>query len=369
MVLWVQVYLLWNVFSILRGVFIAENYWDWKTLVGNGIALMVPLVAYAATNASLLQSILKIYTKYALPFFVIIAFMIDNGAYGIYLVPISFLALFLPIIKKPWRSMVLVLALLVIFVDFSARSNVIKFGVPIVLSLIYYLRLVLSVKILEFIRKLLFVVPLLFFVLAVNEVFNVFNMDQYIKGNYIEVKKNASGEITEDKLTTDTRTGLYIEVLQTAVKYDSWFIGRSPARGNETELFASLSEITGRRERASNEVAILNIFTWTGIVGVLLYMIVFYKATYIAINQSNNIFSKILGLFVAFRWVYAWVEDINNFSLATFFLWFMIGLCFSKTFRSMSNKEVAYWVRGIFEYQKPSGVRKKFFNTINNQSI
>jgi hypothetical protein len=56
-----------------------------------------------------------------------------------------------------------------------------------------------------------------------------------------------------------------------------------------------------------------------------------------------------VGLFVAFRWLYAWVEDFNNFNVGYFCLWFMIGLCYSKSFRAMTNKEVEYWVQGIFD--------------------
>jgi hypothetical protein len=352
MMLWVQVYLLWNVFSIFRGLFIAETYWDWKMLFGNGIALLIPIVAYAGTNTTLLQAILKTYIKYALPLFVVFVFLIASDAYGFYLVPISFLALFLPIIKKPWRWIVLAVALFVIIADVTARSNVIKFGVPIALSLIYYFRFVLSTKIFELVRKLLFVAPVLFFVLAVYGDFNVFKMDEYIKGDYIQVRTDYKGQKVDEDLMADSRSPLFVEVLQTAKVYDSWWIGRSPARGNLSEYFGE-QDLNGRGERYGNEVAILNIFTWTGIVGVILYLIVFYMASYLAVNKSNNIFSKIIGLFLSFRWLYAWVEDINNFSLTTFFLWFMIGLCFSETFRKMTDKEVKIWVRGIFEKKNP----------------
>ena len=92
-----------------------------------------------------------------------------------------------------------------------------------------------------------------------------------------------------------------------------------------------------------------NIFTWTGIIGVLLYMMVFYRASYLAINQSKNSYAKLIGLYIAFRWVYAWVEDINNFSLNYFMLWVFIGLCYSHEFRGMTNQEVKWWVRGIFD--------------------
>ena len=120
-----------------------------------------------------------------------------------------------------------------------------------------------------------------------------------------------------------------------------------------------------RGERLGNEVAILNIFTWTGIIGVILYLLVFYRASYMAVNHSNNTFSKILGIFLAFRWFYSWVEDINIFSLTNFFLWVMIGMCFYKSFRALSNKEVSSWVQGIFEKKKSMGRKIVYSPTIN----
>jgi hypothetical protein len=342
----IQYYLLWNIFSIARGSFIAENYWDWKALVGNTMSLMIPIVAYMACNAAMIQAMLRFYFKYMLPLFIIFFFMMVNGAYGFYLVPITFLLLFLPALTLRWKIILLAITLFVITSDLGARSNVIKFSLPIFFSLIYYLKLYISKTLFELIRKLFFIVPILLFCLAVTDTFNVFKMGDYIEGDYETIQETSTGAV-DDNLKADTRTFLYIEVLETAEKYNTWLIGRSPARGNESDHFGKDDE-TGRGERVGNEAAILNIFTWTGLVGLLLHFMVYYKASYLAINRSNNIFLKLLGLFIAFRYLFAWVEDINNFSLTTVFLWLMIGMCFSKSFRAMTNKEFEFWVRGIF---------------------
>jgi len=193
--------------------------------------------------------------------------------------------------------------------------------------------------------------PLLLFALGATDVFNVFNIKSYVEGDYRYKEKHCYEGFEgfrETDLRDDTRTFIYREVLQSAQKYNTWWIGRSPARGNETEHFSAVSEITGREERWGNEVGILNIFTWTGIIGVILYGLVFYWASYLAVSQSKNIFSKMLGIFIAFHWAYTWVENINYFTLTTFFLWIMIGVCFSKSFREMSNDEIRFWVQGIF---------------------
>jgi hypothetical protein len=345
----VTYYLIWNLLEIIYGSLVAETYWDWKGLVSNTFALLMPLIVYAGTDKLVLQQMLKRYFQIVLPLFCIFAFFIMTDAYGFFLVPVSFLIFFLPKLSFRWRAAVVLCTLVVIFSNLGARSNVLKFTVPILLLAVYYGRTLISIKLMEFCRKILIIMPFLFFALATTGTFNVFDISSYIKGDYTEKTTLSNGQENDEDLTSDTRTFLYVEVLQTAYKYNTWVIGRSPARGNETEWFADLAEITGRKERLSNEVAILNIFTWTGLVGVILYFVVFYRASYLAVNRSNNIFSKMLGLYIAFRWSYAWVEDVNNFSLSNMFLWLMLGICLSNNFRQMSNQEITMWIRGTFD--------------------
>jgi hypothetical protein len=145
----------------------------------------------------------------------------------------------------------------------------------------------------------------------------------------------------------DTRTFLYYEVLSSSIKLNSWLFGRSPARGNISDSFGE-SDMNKRNERLANEVSILNYFTWLGLIGVILIFIIFYRASYLAVNYSNNIYIKIVGIFIAFRWSYGWVEDINNFYIQYLYLWLFIGFCFSRNFRQMSNIEIQNWVHDIF---------------------
>lgn len=342
-------YLLWNVFNIVRGVFAAQIYWDYKFLIGNTFVLLLPIVSYSLSNKEVLQSVLSFYVKFVLPFYILLLPFLPSGALGLYLCPISFLMLFFPALTIQGKGIVLLATIVAILSDLSTRSYLIKYGIPLILLLVYYLRyLFTSVKYVELLQKVFMVLPWLFFILAVSGTFNVFNMNSYMDGeNYVAKTQDASGKVVEQDVTTDSRTFLYLEALNSAIKYKYWLIGRTPARGHETKFFAD-ADPTGRGERIRDEVGILNVFTWTGIIGVILYFLVFFKASYIAIKQSNNIYSKMLGLFVAARWMYAWVEDINMFDLNYFTIWLMIGLCFSESFRKMDNAEVTLWARGIF---------------------
>lgn len=346
----VWVYLLWNAMCIVRGMFVAEIYWDWKALIGNTLALMMPIVVFSATNKMVVQSLLAFYIKYALPLFLIVGLLIRTDAFGFYLVPVSFILFFFPVLTSRQRIIILVATLLVLVADLGARSSVIKFGVPFLILLVYYLRNLIPPGLFGTLRLILIIIPFVFFGLAVSGVFNVFNMDDYLNGEFTSKSVDSEGNRVEQNVIVDTRTFLYVEVLESAINNNYWLLGRTPARGNDSDTFGVLeAELTGRNERLANEIGIANVFTWTGLVGVSIYFLLFFQSTFLAVNRSRNIYAKMLGLYVAFRWLYSWVEDVNNFSLNYFMLMMMIGLCFSNSFRNMTNKEFSIWARGIFD--------------------
>ncbi|MFA5229278.1 MAG: hypothetical protein WC446_05970, partial [Candidatus Paceibacterota bacterium] len=134
-----KIYLFWMVICIIRGMLVAENYWDWKGLVSNSMALLLPIVAYSATNKVVVQSVLAFYIRYGLPIFLILMILIRTDSYGFYLMPVSFLLLFLPALSIRHRVILLGFTAIVFFADLGARSNIIKFGMPLLLLLIYYL--------------------------------------------------------------------------------------------------------------------------------------------------------------------------------------------------------------------------------------
>lgn len=346
----VWIYLLWNIVSIIRGMFVAEIYWDWKGLIGNSMALMLPIVIFFSTNKRIVQSMISFYIKYVFPLFILFALIIRTDAYGFFLIPFTLLLVFFPALTKRQKILVLISTVIVLVADLGARSNVIKFGVPLLLLVFYYFRNWFPEKLMEIARVSLFLIPLLFFALGVSGTFNVFNMNEYLSGDYKSMGIDGEGNRVEQDLATDTRTFLYVEVLESAINNNYWLMGRTPARGNDSFTFGLEGyEITGRHERLANEIGLANVFTWTGVVGVLLYMLIFYRASFLAINKSKNIYVKMLGVFIAFRWLYSWIEDLNNFSLNYFILMVMLGMCFSQSFRSMSNNDVVIWVRGLFD--------------------
>lgn len=363
----IKLYVLWNIICMVRGAFVAENYWEWKLLIATSLFLLLPLLAYSATNTTSIQIIVKTWFKYGLFIYLLFSPFIWGDGVGKFLIPITFLLLFFPILNWKWKIIAVSVSVFVIIFDITARSNVLKFAVPFLIGNLYYFRNILSVKIINLSRLLLLCLPFVFFFLAVSGIFNIFKMEDYF-GEKNTQTTSRTGEISEQSLTADSRTLLYVEVLESALRNDYVIWGRTPARGNDSSLFGEfikLSLNTEKMERFENEVSILNIFTWLGLVGVVLYFLIFIRATYLAINKSNSIFMKLIGLNIAFRWAYGWVEDFSNFDLSNIFLWIMIGMCFSESFRKMTDKEIRMWVQGIFEKEKSLARIKRYHPIIN----
>lgn len=351
---YVKIYLFWNVICMIRGVFTADNYWEFKNLIQSSFLLLLPLIVYLSNSFKSIQIIFQTWLKYGLIIFIFFSPFLYGDGVGKFLMPISYILLFFPVLNKKWKIIVLLFTTYVFVADITARSNLIKFLAPLLIGLSFYFKNYLNVKIINYARMILLLSPIIFFFFGAIGIFNVFKLDEYFGERNVNIK-SYSGEKVEESLTADTRTFLYIEVIESAIKNNYVLLGRTPARGNDSVSFGDFNkEIlkTGKLERFSNEVSILNIFTWLGIIGVVLYFLIFFRSSYLAINQSNNIFIKLVGLNISFRWAFGFVEDFSTFDLSNIFLWIMIGMCFSETFRKMSNNEMKDWVQGIFESLK-----------------
>lgn len=347
-------YLSWVFISLLRGLTIADNYWEFKNLFSSSFYLILPVIIYLFNNSTVIILIFRNYFKYSLIILLFVFPFLEGEAYGRFLAPFSFLSIYFKELSTQWRIVIIFTILLVVISDISARSNVIKFIIPFIFGLLVYFKSYISVKLFNNFRILLLVLPFILFLLSFFGIFNIFRMDQYI-GEYETSIIDRKGNIDNANLTADTRTFLYVEVLSSAIKHDYVLFGRTSARGNESDYFGDYNKETlktGKNERFDNEVSILNIFTWLGILGVLLYFLVFIKSTYLAINKSRNIYIKIIGLLVSFRWLYGWVEDFSRFDLSNIVLWIMIGMCFSKIFRNMSDIDFKNWAYNLLDFRK-----------------
>lgn len=349
----VTIYLLWLCVEIARGISVPDNYWEWKQLVNGSLTLSLPIFTYVFSSEKKLQETLSYWLKYAIPaFFLFFIWSISRGAYQFYLGPVLLLACFFPIIpNKKWKIIVIICLLLMLFSDLGARSQVIKAAISIIIGIGCTLRSYIGKRTIRLGYWLCYMLPIILLVLGISGLFNIFGDLSKNEGRYVE-RKMVDGQLVEDDLSADTRTFIYEEVITSAIKHNYVLFGRTPARGNDSMAFGTFSaeELkTGKQERHANEVCHPNIFTWLGLVGMILYSLIYFKSSYLAVYKSNNIYIKFLGVFIAFRWAFGWIEDFNRFDIMNISLWMMIAMGFSEQFRRMSNAEFKQWVNHIFK--------------------
>jgi hypothetical protein len=344
--LWIKLYFLLNLIAILRGFFEAENYWDWKEFLLNSLYVMLlPTICFIGLNYKIVQKIFSSYI-YILPIgiivFILSRFSNNTDGFGRYMSPCYFLILFLPYCKRKIQIGIWLLAIFSFLSDLEARSNLIRIGIAIAVVLASYFHSYVSKKIFLILYTFLFAIPIILFSLGVFQVFNVFQMNNYTSNSLVINGKN--GENAD--LMADTRTFIYREQLGSLLKRHSIVWGESASAGYESISFQE-STLTSKGRPAS-EVGILNVLMYTGIVGVILFTLVFYFAGYYSILYAKNHLSISLGFFIAFRWIYSWVEEFTNYDMNYFFLWLVIGLCFSKSFAQLNNFQIKNWVQNIF---------------------
>lgn len=357
------VFLLIAVIGIVRGAFVAENYWETKSLVHNSFILLLPICVYAFSNPLPIQKTLNTWFKYALiPYLIFFFWVLETSQF--YLAPIYCAGMFLPIIpKKRWKIIILLFLVgLLLYHYQDNRSQAIKAAVALFFSIACFFHNWIPKIFVKVTHAALFVVPCYVIYLGLTGEFNIFEEmnDNYSGKDKIEL------EVTDDDgykyqveadVVDDTRTFIYEEVILSALNNDYVVWGRTPARGNDTYFFydkamdlAGVKNVENiKNERSMNELCFLNIFTWLGLVGMVAYILIFLHASILAIYKSNSFYMKLIGLYIAFNFAYGWIENTTNFDIINFVYWMAISMALSPEFRKMSDDEFKKWFADIFD--------------------
>jgi len=329
-------WLFWNLVSLVRGSFFAVDYWDWKAILLNSMAFsLIPLAFFLGKNISSAGTIFRFVLKYLFPLgFLIIplSLITSHELYSRLMIPVGLFIVFIPFLKFRWKFLVILVAVTSIFVAIEFRTNIIKIAFSVVLLLVYYFRNFIRKNWLLLAQFCLFAVPLVLFNLAVTNQYNIFKEILGDEGYMIDNE----GQL-EQNFMADTRTGLYVDVLSSLSQSENWLLGEGAGGKYQTERFDYLGDGRGRY---GSEVGILNILLYHGIIGVVIYFLLLFSVSFIAIKRSNNILAKMLGLFIAFRWTYAFIEEFTQYDLNFYFFWIVMGLVSSASFREMNDDEI-----------------------------
>lgn len=256
----------------------------------------------------------------------------------------SFLNVFIlciPFVKWKWRVMIVAAVIFVVFLDIDRRSimvnNVVTFLFVICFSIIKT----------RLFKRLLFVIliilPLTFAYLGLSGKFNIFEfMDQT---SYF-----LNGE--SRSLFVDSRTSIYEDVFG-ELKKDNAYIWGLGCNGKTNTSLNDLQNADYTKiykyGRPSTESGMLNYIQYGGLLGFVLYGLLIILAAYKATFLSKNNFMISLGLFVAFKFLYSFIEDQIMFNAHTFYIFLWIGMCYNKSFREMTNEQIKEYFSLIFK--------------------
>ncbi len=348
------IYLLYLITHIFYGLFNANGYWQYKSLLTNLFCLVLPFFALLFSNPSTTLTILRIWKHILDPqyIYIFLSFFCIGSIHFTLGPAYSLFGIFIFWVPTRWKIILGCILFFMIVGDIGARSQVLKGLFSITLFLGIYYRKYISMFFVYLAHWFFYAIAIILIILGFAGIYNIFSPVSF-EGEKIVETNDVYGQddwADESDLTADTRTMLYVESVASAIEHDYIIFGRSPARGNDTELFIEIAENVNSSyyERDRNELCHLNIFTWLGIVGLVIYSLFYLQASFLALYHSNNVFVKYLAILIAFHWAFGWVEDIINLDMMNVGLWLVIGICLSPQFRYMTDKEFELWFKSIF---------------------
>lgn len=345
-----KLYSLWFIIciiGIIRGFFLIDNYWTAKALIQSSFDLFIPLLALAFASKDICSFFIKRWLVISIPLFILTLFI--GGAQGASHFSFSiflFLAFFIPILPKKWAFIIGFITIYMLSFYITDRAQGLKAFVSIVIAIIWKFRFYIRNSMLSFSNWCVWIGTIMLIYLFVTGSYNIFaESAEKEKGKHTTEIVRLDGSISIEDASADTRTGIYEDVIESAIKNDYVWFGRSPARGNDSELFGDIiAQITGKSERQKNEVCFPNIFTWLGLIGMGVYILFYFQAFRLALYKSKSKTMKILACFISFHFFLGWIEDNNRWDNNNVIIWMIIGMCFSQELRNMTDNDFKKWI-------------------------
>lgn len=146
------------------------------------------------------------------------------------------------------------------------------------------------------------------------------------------------GPVADIATKADTRTFLYIEVINDLVNTGHLMFGKGGSGTYFSSYFQETREDTDTR--LTVEVGFLAYLLKGGILAALLNVALFLYASYLAIYKSKSRYVKWLGFLLITHVLLLFVENLVSLDLYNLCIWLFVGVCFSKEFRSMNDEQI-----------------------------
>ena len=301
-------------------------------------------VIFVLMNESVMIRTLKIWWKYV-PIIVLPASIFMDKFWLVDMLQMSFLFLMLSnCITKNKRILVSLMILYMALFGISQRFDYLRIILPLVVFVFIKFHILLGRISSKILFVFLMVLPIVLFFFAQSGMFNVFDMDSYIEGTYT----SSSGENMKD----DTRTILYEEAINSALDNNYLWYGRTPGYGYDSKFVAAREGTfyaeSGVFPQRNSEVFAVNMFTWTGVIGLTSWFLFFSLFGYKVLKKARNRYIRALVVYVGFFWVCDWISNYFVAPSSGYMLLFMvIAICSQSKYQLMSDFEIETFFKRI----------------------
>lgn len=338
------VYLLVSLFEVNY-----RDYFELKQYANTfpTVAALAPMIL-CFTQKKIIFDVIRVIKKYYIV--AIIPLFLSGMAYWqfllVYTTPLILLTVF-------WSRLTnkIKITLIFLFINtllfMEARASIFKWIIAIFCAYLIYSRFICNKKYISVICHSLMITPIMLLVLGLTNIFNIFDFESYMP-SFIDSHLTFE---QKQELYADTRSDIYENDIMSSVMHNSITFGRTPAHYATVSMDwgeAMMNSVMNNNERKS-EVGILSIYAWFGLLGVILYMAIFYKAFFLSYYRSNNIYVKSLGVFVCFYWLLSWIEIIPQIDIMYCMFLMILGICYSKDFREMTNIEFNQYLKSLLK--------------------
>lgn len=339
---YVYLFIIYNLIVLLRGLFDAQSVEDWKSMFSNVLPLylVTHFSLYIALYPSFVIDTIKTFLTYGLLLCLLIYVIEPELSINFIksLSPIYFIILIIPYLDKKNGIFIITVAAIFFFSVFTNRANMLNIIIAFVIVSTFIWRkkkwIFATIKTLRFV---LLSLPPVFLILGLSGIFNVFLIGESLSWVVVDEKKESQD------LLIDSRTAIYNDVFGELERKDSFLFGLGASGKTKTSLtdisYADF-DVIYKEGRRGTESGMLNYIQWGGIIGGLLYFLLFIKASYLGVYKSKNWFCIMIGLWVAFKGMFSFIEDRNFFSISTIFIFLAISVCMSKKIRSLRDNEI-----------------------------
>ncbi len=330
--------LIWNVINIFRAIIFDSG--AITTVIGNtytSLSLLVPFVIVFGANFSTIKILNKYYHEFMkLGVVLFVCFVIVNFGLGlsdtqaliifVLLQPVVFLITTLQYQTKNQKFFLLLCSVVLVYSAYiySIRTMAIR---EILLYVCFVGAFLYHIFKWKWVLYVSFSALLLPFILV----------QQSIVTGESAIKKYLSSS-SDDELSIDTRTFVYMELYADLVNDGKLLIGKG-ANGRYYSDYFSNAE-GDSPIRLNIEVGVLGLLLKGGYIAVILNLLIFISAIWLAFFKANNSYVLGLGYILLVHVVLLFLENVINFSIYNFLIWVVTGLCLSTNIRELSDKQI-----------------------------